>query len=436
MKLIVEDWLAEQDIPPLAGQPDMPAGMGGAGALGSGPGGFPQAGPAGTNPNQQPPDPNITNQGVPEQPEDVSQDPQSPDLPDEQEEMDFEQWKNEYFKVTVGGDPNECLDLLKQIRERNLETYERKFVEDNIRIQKLRQNSNIKQASDKIRKSMKDELDKNNPAVSLVGHIEEALKNMPELTNVFIKMTGLLEGKAGGHRKYLAALLNAVQVGSGANTEDIIVNDKDYSIGISTRFNSQFGDVTIGKWELKEDDAKRFLKEPELNRLENGSPEEKDALRKRIIVESIGDKFKTRAFIINVVDNDGTVIFVGWDIANSIRSAFKDGKLVVKMIKSDNSEAMIEDNGTIVRFMDIKINYRKSTGKLDADGNRDYQELPFAERRDGILFLVADVSLITEAASTLQGMSCKLIPYNGNPSDLKLLARSVPDETELLLRNP
>ena len=437
INIVYEDWLVvEQDIPPLAGQPDMPAGTAGAGALGSGPGGFPQAGPAGTDPNQQPPDPNITQQGLPEQPDDVTQDPQTPDMPEEGEDLDFEQWKVKYFKQSVIGDPNEMLDLLKQVRERSLEPYERKFVEDNIQIQYLRQNANVKSASDKIRKLIKEELDKNNPSVSLVNHLDEILKTMPELTNVFIKITGLLGAKGDGHRKYIAALLNAVQVGSGGNTEDIVLNDKEYSIGISTRFNSLFGDVSIGKWELKEDDPEKFLKEPELRRLENGSPEEKDALRKRIIAESIADKFKTRAFIFNVVDNDGTVIFLGWDLANSLRSAFKDGKLIVKLTKSDNSEAMIEDNGAIVAFMDMKINYRKPTGKLDADGNKDYQELPFMERREGFLFLTATSSLLSEAATTLQGMSCKLIPYNGNPSDLKALARSAPDATELLLRNP
>lgn len=443
VNLVYEDWLVvEQDIPPMGGQPDMPTGgQGGAGALGTGPGGFPQAGPAGTDPNQQPPDPNITQQ-VPQKPDDVTQDPESPDMPEEGEDLDFEQWKKKYFKQSVLGDPNEMLDMLKQVRERNLEPYERKFIEDNLQIQYLRQNANIKQASDKIRKLIREELDKNNPSVSLVNHMDEVLKTMPELTNVFIKITGLLGAKGDGHRKYIAALLNAVQVGSGGNTEDIVLNEgphqgeDGYSIGISTRFNSLFGDVNIGKWELKEDDPEKFLKEPELARLENGSPEEKDALRKRIIIESIADKFKTRAFIINVVDNDGTVISLGWDLANSIRSAFKEGKIIVKLIKSDNSEAMIEDNGAIVAFMDIKIHYRKPTGKLDAEGNKDYQELPFMERREGFLFLDATASLLSEVATTMQGMSYKLIPYNGNPSDLKALARSAPDATELLLRNP
>jgi hypothetical protein len=123
-------------------------------------------------------------------------------------------------------------------------------------------------------------------------------------------------------------------------------------------------------------------------------------------------------------------------LANSIRSAFKDGKLVVKLTKSDNSEALIEDNGAIVAFMDVKIAYRKPTGKLDAEGNKDYEELPFMDRREGYLFLTATASLLSEAATTLQGLVYKLIGYNGNPSDLKALSRSSPKITEILLRNP
>jgi hypothetical protein len=231
--------------------------------------------------------------------------------------------------------------------------------------------------------------------------------------------------------------LGAVQVGSGASTEDLIFNEKEFAIGLSTRFNSVFGDVSLGKWELREDDPERYLKEPELNRLDGGSPDEKDALRKRLIIESIADRYQKRSFIINVVRNDGTVIIVGLDLANCLRTAFRDGKLIVKMTKSENSEAMIEDNGAIIALMDIKIMYRKPTGKLDIDGNREYRELPFLERREGMLFLIAPDQLLNEAASTLQGLAFKTLPYNGNPSDLKALTRSVPDVTELLLvRNP
>lgn len=434
----MQDWLlTEQDIPPLAATPDPMSAPAGAGPLGTGPGGFEQGGYAGTDPNT--PDPNIANQGVPQQEpaQDVSKDPETPDMPEESEDIDFETWKKQFFKETVVGNPNKLIELIKQIRERNLESYERKFVEDNIRIQRFRQNSNVKQASDKIRKLIREQLDENNPSISLTKHMHEVLSTMPELSNMLIKMLGLLGAKGDAHRKYIAGIIGGIQVGSGASTEDIIFNEKDFALAISTRLNSVFGDISLGKWELKEDDPERYLKEPELARLDSGSPEEKDALRKRLIIESIADRYQKRAFIVNVVRDDGTVTITGLDLANCLRTAFRDGKLIVKMTKSDNSEAMIEDNGAIIALMDIKINYRKPTGKLDEEGNREYREIPFIERREGLLFLVASDQLLNEAASTLQGLAFKTIPYNGNPSDLKALTRSVPDVTELLLvRNP
>ena len=434
--IVYDDWLAEFDIPSLGGQPDAGAGPGGANPLGAGPGGYPDQTAQQPDPNQ-PPDPNITNQGMPEQPpEDITNDPPAPDMPEDREDLDFEEWKQKYIKESVKGDPNDLLELLKGVRNRELEPYERKFVEDNIQVQYLRQNANVKQASDKVRKLIRDQLDQNNPATSLCNHIQDVLKTMPELNNVFIKMTGLYGAKGDAHRKYIASLIGGVQVGSGSTKEDVVFNEREFSIGISTRFNSEFGDVLIGKWALQEDDPETYLEEPELDRMEEGSPEERDVLRRRVVMESIANKYKTRAFLISVVGEDGTVYCLGWDLSNSLRGAYKEGKMVVRAVRSENSEAMIDDNGSIVPMLDLKIDYLKPTGKLDASGAKEMQKLPFMERRDGMLFLLADVELLQNAASTLQGMSFKEIPYNGNPSDLKALSRSVPDVSEMLLRNP
>mgnify|MGYP003347400503 CR=1 FL=1 len=85
-------------------------------------------------------------------------------------------------------------------------------------------------------------------------------------------------------------------------------------------------------------------------------------------MESIADAFKKRGFIVNVVSDDGTVHTLGWDISGSLRGAYTQGKLVVKTIKSDNSEAMIDDEGKIIPYVDIKIKYMRETGSVDADG--------------------------------------------------------------------
>lgn len=415
---ILEDWLVEQDMAPTT-SPDA-SGMQ-----------APQT------------DPNIASANVANPPQemypeptDVSKDVQFPDMPEEQDiPQDFETWKNQYFRESVKGDPNILLDLLSPMRDKDsLSSYQRKFVEDNLNIQLIRQNANVDKVAKEFRRSVRDRLDRNNPGTSVVNHLVASLETIPMLSNIFIKLNGYSGAKGDLHRKFIGALCSSVQVGSGAGTEDIIFNDKSYSIPMSTRFNSRWGDVQIGAWSLKEDDPDRYLSEPEKKRLDEGSPEEKDVLRRRVVMESISNQYQTRAFIIHVVDDDGTIYVLGWDIASCLRSAYSEGKLVVKTRYSENSEAMIDDQGAIVPLVDLKINYVKETGRQDEEGKPDKEELEFMERREGMLFLTADVRTIKEASSALQGMSFKQVPYTGNPSDLKVLRRCIYSAHDLLMR--
>ena len=437
------EWLMEQDMPAMGGQMDMPAGGPpmGAAAMQGGMGQEPPPGMAsGQNPNQN--DPNVTNQpdnmagDDPNKPEDITDDPQSPDMPEQGEEGDdFEVWRSNYFKQSIKGDTNELIDLLNEQRDKDeLEPIQRKFVDDNFNIQLLRQNSNIEKASKEIRKLLKEQLDQNNPSTSVVTHIFDTLSAVPQLNNIFLKLAGYGESKGGLHRKYIASLIGGVQVGTGANTEDVIYNEREYSIMLSTRFHSEWGAVNLGNWSLKEDDPQRFLSEPEQRRLKEGSPDEKEALRHRLIVESIAEQFKTRAFVVNVVGDDGTIYTLGWDIANSLKSAFTEGKIKVQTRQSDNSEAMITDEGDIVPFVDVEIYYVKETGEQDEEGRPDIEELEFLERRNGILFLKAQLPTIKHSSANLAGIIFKETPYNGNPSDLKALKRCVYSAHDLLLR--
>lgn len=433
----IEEWLLEADgmmpggQPPMAG-PGMPE-------MGAPPGAAPAAPPGG--------DPNVTNPapdemgGEPEQKDpnedqpDISGDPQAPDMPEEMDDQDFERWKDTFFKESVKGDVNKLIDMISQVRDLDLEPYPRKFVEDNLQILFLRQYANIERAAKEIRKLVKEELDQNSPAVSVVNHITNTLQTMPELNNIFIKLKGLLGMKGDLHRKFMAALIGGVQVGSGANNEDVIYNDKDFSIRISTRFNDKWGRTEIGKWSLKEDDPERYLTEPEQRRLEEGSPEEKEVLRKRIVMESVAETFRKRAFIINVTNKDGTIYTLGWDLSTSLRAAYTDGKLVVRTMQSENSEAMIDDEGAIIPFVDLKIKFVKETGEVDEDGKPDKEEHDFLERIDGIMFLTAQQNILQEAATSFQGIVWKETPYTGNPSDLRKLQRCVPNAPEILTRS-
>jgi hypothetical protein len=433
----IEEWLVEADgmmpggQPPMAG-PGMPQAPGGpAPAPAAPPGGDP-------NVSNQPPqemggeaEEKNPNEDMP----DISGDPQAPDMPEEMDEQDFERWKDSFFKESVKGDVQKLIDMVGQVRDLDLDSYPRKFVEDNLQILFLRQYANIDKACKEIRKLVRDELDQNSPAVSLVNHVTSTMQNMPELNNIFIKLKGLLGMKGDLHRKFFASLIGGVQVGSGANNEDVIYNEKDFSIRISTRFNDKWGRTELGKWSLKEDDPERYLTEPEQRRLDEGSPEEKEVLRRRIVMESIAETFRKRAFVINVTDKDGTIYTLGWDLTTSLRAAYTDGKLVVRTMQSENSEAMIDDDGAIIPFVDLKIKFVKETGEVDEDGKPQKEEHDFLERIDGILFLTAQQNILKEAATSFQGIVWKETPYTGNPSDLRILQRCVPNAPEILTRS-
>ena len=371
----------------------------------------------------------------PEEAEDVSEDPQTPDMPEEKKtEQDFEVWKSNYFKESVKGDVNKMMDLLSVMRDRELEPYQRKFVEDNWNVQLLRQNSNVATASKHVRKSIRDQLDKNNPATSVVNHLVSSLDSERGLNDTFIRMMGYSGNKGELHRKFIAALTGSVQVSSSPDKENVIFNERDYSIKMGTRLNSEWGEVALGSWSLREDDPERYLSEPELKRLSEGSPEERDVLRRRVVVESIAKHFEEQAFVINVVGDDGTIYYLGWDMSNALRGAYSEGKVVVKAVKSQNSEAMISDDGQIVPMIDVKIYFVKETGGQDENGDPEVDELEFMEKRNGMLFLTAGLQTIKDAAEAMQGTEFKEVPYQGNPSDLKVLKRCVYSAHDMLMR--
>ncbi|MEI7488159.1 MAG: hypothetical protein WCJ72_12260, partial [Chryseobacterium sp.] len=175
--------------------------------------------------------------------------------------------------------------------------------------------------------------------------------------------------------------------------------------------------------------------ESELERMEDGAPEEKDVLRKRIIIDSISSFFKKRAFLVNVVGEDGTIYLLGMDLSTALKSAYNKGKLIVQFFESANSEAIIDKENNLIPVSDIKIMYQKDLGQLDESGKPIKENVEFISRRDGVLFLIASEEIIKEAGFSFTGINIKSIPYNGNPSDLRVLQRCIPSAPEMLLRN-
>lgn len=416
MRHNLDFWLEEED-PQITNQSDVQA-------QASGEQDAPPADAGQTDGGQQPPA------------EDVSEDPETPDMPEERgEDKDFEVWKSTYFKESITGDAQKLMELLSPLRNKEgLEPYQRKFVDDNWNVQLIRQNANVAEASKQIRKAIREQLDRSNPATSVVNHLFNTLQTVPTLNETFIRMMGYTGNKGELHRKFLAALTSSVQVSSSPDRENVIFNDKEYSIKISTRLNSEWGEVSLGSWSLREDDPERYLSEPELKRLSDGSPQERDVLRRRVVIESIAKHFDEQAFIINVVSDDGTIYYLGWDMSNALRGAYAEGKVVVKTVKSENSEAMISDDGQIVPMVDLKIYFVKETEEQDESGNPKMEEIEFMEKRNGMLFLAAGLVTIREASGSMQGTEFKEFPYQGNPSDLKALKRCVYSAHDMLMR--
>lgn len=171
-----------------------------------------------------------------------------------------------------------------------------------------------------------------------------------------------------------------------------------------------------------------------IKRLDEGSPEEKDVLRRRVVMESIAEHFKTRAFIINVVGTDGTIYTLGWDLATSLKAAYTEGKLVVRTKMDDSAEAMIDDDGAIIPFVDLKVMYVQNAGGDDEEGKPAKKEVEFIARKNGQLFLTAQLPIIKEASGSFDGVAFKETPWQGNPTDLRTLSRCVPSLPEILMR--
>ena len=367
--------------------------------------------------------------------DDVTQDPQTMDAPPEDRgDKDYEQWKHEFMEAAVKADNEELIAMLNSVRDHELEAPQHKFVEDNFQIFTFRRDANVFKASKEIRNNVKKDLDRTNPGTTLMQHLGQALEQQPLLYQGLIKLAGTFGWKQDLHRKWLAAFLGAVQVGGGSTNKDLVYCGDDYDINISTRFTTQFGEINIGKWSLVDSDPDKYLKPDERESLSEGSPEEKQVLRRKIIIKAVAETYRKRAFMVHVVTPDGTVYMLGWDLGNSLLDAYKEGKVVVRGMENEEKEILIGDDGEIIPVIDYSILFVRETGEVDDSGRPETEEVPFIERRDSTLYLVADLDTLKTAAAGMSGIFFQSIPYGGNPSDIKELQRSVPGLYEIISR--
>jgi hypothetical protein len=413
-----ESWLAEADDanaalanqPPVT-QPPVPVGQMG----------------VDTNQDGQQKSPPQNNAEAPELPD--------PDIKGKKEAKDFDSWKHEFLKLAVHSDVGKLLDMIGLIRHiPGLESSQRKFVEDNLQILLYRQEDNINKSCKEIRRQIKDGIDKTNPGSSIMQIMTGVLETQPVVSEILLKLSGMYGSKGEFHRKYICALLGAIQQGGSGEKADLLFCGDNYTVNLSTRITGQFGEIKLGKWFLKESDPEKYLAPAELDRLENGAPEEKQVLRRRIMVDSISEKFKNRSFVIHVVNVDGTIVSIGWDLGESLSAAYSDGNIVVRAKANDEKDAIIAENGKILPLLDLEILYIMETGELDENGDIQMREVPFLERKGGYLYLVSDLSTLKKAAPGLSGMFFREIPYSGNPSDLTSIKQCVASLAEILNR--
>lgn len=368
-----------------------------------------------------------------------SQDFDEPEFPDDDDfadnkPKDFETWRHELMKLSIRGDVNSMIDSIGVINKTKLEAPQRKFISDNLQILLYRQEDNVTKVCKEVRNLIKNDLDRINPGSSIMQHLTSALQKEPVISQNFIKLTGLYALKGELHRKFICSLMGAIQIGGAGDKADLLFCGENYTVNLSTRFATQFEEINLGKWSLKTDDPEKYLSDSELTRLNEGSPEEKQVLRRRIIIESIAEKFKERGFLIHVVHEDGTIHSIGWDLGESLSSAYKEGKIVVRSKHSEERDAMISDDGKIISLVDLEILFVTESGETDDSGNPGEVEVPFMERKEGNLYLCADLETIRMASSGMSGLFFNEMPYNGNPSELSIIRGCVPSLVELIGR--
>lgn len=389
-------------------------------------------GGVGSVPPQQPPQEIAPGDDPSAGQDDVTQDPKNIEAPALKEGQDYEQWRHDFMEMAVKCDNEEIVNSLNSIRDHELEAHQRRFVEDNLQIFMFRRDANVLKASTEVRNLVKKDLDRTNPGTVLMQHLGEAFQKQPLLLQGLIKLAGTMAWKSDLHRKWLSAFLGAVQVGGGSVGKDIVYVEKEYDINISTRLAVQWGEINLGRWSLVSDDPQKYLKPDERTNLQEGSPEEKQVLRRKIIIKAISEHFRKRAFLIHVVTPDGTIYSLGWDLGNSLMDAYHSGKVVVRGNENESHEALIGDDGEIIPVIDYKLLFLKETGEVDDSGRPETEEVSFIERKDSILYLTADLETLKMASAGMSGIFFGSTPYGGNPAEILQLQRSVPSLYEIM----
>jgi hypothetical protein len=271
--------------------------------------------------------------------------------------------------------------------------------------------------------------------------ISDEIEKYNEINNVFLKLPSFYSMKSDLFRKIICSLTNGIQVGSGGTLEDIFIPISEGGDGIKvcTRIYTDFGNIQIGKWSIKYNDPEKYLSESELEKLNySGSPEEKEVLRKRVIIESIAENFKDKVYIVFITNpNTGEIHQIGFNFSNLVRDGWKNGYISVSFKANvGKGEAGVKIDGELIDLQNIEIEFiKENPDKIDKEGRpiKDYIEL--MNLTNGYLYL----SIIREEFDNLINVSQNGIFYKNKQFDqgreeLLKIQRCIPDIKEILLK--
>lgn len=361
-----------------------------------------------------------------EQPIDVSK----PDMPRETiSDEGFSKEKEELLSLSGrrsknANDDEKITQKLLELRELDLDARQRRFVENNLQVFSARGSETISRASQKalgvFRK--KGSAGNDDPVKRLHLSLQEAVESSQMLKQLMIRLP-FYAGRAEIHRKTMAALVRALQFGSGSGSADLIVKDEDDDkMEICTRFYSGWGNIELSFWGLSASDFENYLSPGEYERLSNGSPDEKATLRERAIIESIASTLGEKIYYTTVMNQqNGLRQDMTMMPAAVIKEGFTRGKLVIDMVTGDASIG-IDENGGIVPTVEVQISLAEKDG------------LPIFGMRAGRLSIICDNGGIAELSKALPGLvEMSEVPYI-DKIPLRTVQGSFPDIKELIIR--
>ncbi len=277
--------------------------------------------------------------------------------------------------------------------------------------------------------------------VEIFSIVSEELERFEAVKEALIKLPAFYAMKADLFRKIICSLTNGVQIGSGGQLEDIFIPVAENGIGIklSTRCYTDFGNIEIGKWMVQFNDPEKYLAEEELEKLNNtGSPEEKEVLRKRVVVESIAHKFKDKIYIVLIVNpNVGTRREIAFNFSELIRDGWKNGYISVEFKASVNKgDAGIQIDGELVDLQDIVLDFvRENPDELDEEGLPVKEHIEFINHKHGKLYISITNEDFSDFASNAQsGLFTNEKNFDQGPDQLLTIQRCIPDIKEILLK--